>query len=414
MMQGKWSPTATTLGKRAATGAFLAAVLAMAAGAAIWEEVLPTRIKTDSYSLWQAFSGNGASMKKQQRRHIQRGKPVQDITFDELYRTYLEVRDEYSEKAFSASSVDQWQLIKRTSDDIVVSILKMESDPLCPYTRISATIDASVDDVWSFLEVDNWEKNLKRMDPFHEGVEIFDSFHRGDVDMVLARKRSKRLFSFGKRDFAFLSVSDTTKKRSNTHHNLPTNPDNVSDLALSSSPDDATVGSDTRVSASVSIVTTRLPRQKGYTRAYQDSVGFYESLGVNPTTGEPRMRLTVICRVDLNDSSEDGEGGAVPMWLYLRSAGTTGPMSIRKLQREVLMDVQERRRQQQEATTGPVLSPVDQGSHKRAGPWGAFRRVFHKRKGNNNDGKEDNLLKQEEDTKDSSASFSIFSMFYSF
>lgn len=132
------------------------------------------------------------------------------------------------------------------------------------------------------------------------------------IEITLARKKTKRILTFGKRDFTFVQVSD-----------LPL--------------DDGTW-----VSGTVSIISDEIPRAKQYTRAFQDSVAFYEELSVSSTTkgyfkkGEPRTKLTIVCRIDLNDSAPDGTGeGNIPMFLYVKTIGSTGVLSINNMRKEL-------------------------------------------------------------------------------
>lgn len=157
---------------------------------------------------------------------------------------------------------------------------------------------------------------MPSMDPFYEGLTVLGKRVHCNVDMVLARKRTKRILTFGKRDFTFVSVSDVP----------------LSD------------GSGVWVSGTVSVVTSRFPRQEGYTRAFQDSVAFYEPLPPDPASGEGRTRLTIVCRIDLNDSGEGGDGGAVPMWIYVRTIGVSGLASIQNMRKQLVLDREERRR----------------------------------------------------------------------
>ena len=122
--------------------------------------------------------------------------------------------------------------------------------------------------------------------------------------MRLARKTIKRLAAFGKRDFAFVSVSDRPRS-----------------------------GGGAWVSGTVSVVTDAIPRTRGYVRAYQDSVAFYEALDDDESTGAHRMRLTIVFRIDLNDSTDGGEGGYVPMFVYVRTVGATGMASVQNMKR---------------------------------------------------------------------------------
>ena len=51
--------------------------------------------------------------------------------------------------------------------------------------------------------------------------------------------------------------------------------------------------------------------------------------------------MTIVCRIDLNDSSEDGAGGWIPMWLYVKTIGATGVRSVMNM-RKALLDDQKR------------------------------------------------------------------------
>ena len=220
-----------------------------------------------------------------------RGKLV-GSTFNakDLYQAYKEVETEYHNKAFQKAA--QWKVLARR-DDVEVSMMEHASDPNCPYIKMVAVIPAPVLDCWSWLSLENWPTNMPKMDPFYEGFEIRGDFTHKGVNMILARKRTKRILAFGKRDMVFLSVSDKP---------LPDG---------------------TWVSGSVSVQTPKLPRQKGYTRAFQDSIAFYKPLEQNTKT-----KLTIVCRIDLNDSSEDGVGGWIPMWIYVKTVGGAGLRSV--------------------------------------------------------------------------------------
>ena len=86
------------------------------------------------------------------------------------------------------------------------------------------------------------------------------------------------------------------------------------------------------ISGTVSVITDKLPRQKGYTRAFQDSVAFYEQIY---NSEEPVTKITIMCRIDLNDSSEGGDGGNVPMWIYVKTIGSSGVLTIQNMRREI-------------------------------------------------------------------------------
>mmetsp|Transcript_5136 Transcript_5136/g.7455 ORF Transcript_5136/g.7455 Transcript_5136/m.7455 type:complete len:453 (-) Transcript_5136:269-1627(-) len=231
----------------------------------------------------------------------ERGKVISSrITAKELYEAYQDLKIEYNGKAFDPNA--KWKTVRVSSDDsIQVSTLMHPSDPSCPYVRMRAVVPATVDDVWHFLSLENWEEYMPRMDPFYQGVEMIADYEHRGVHMVLARRHTKRLLALGKRDFTFVSVSDNIGK----------------------------VGE--RVSGTMSIVTNSLPRVSGFTRGFQDSIAFYEEWGEDKT----EMRLTIVLRIDLNDSGEGGEGGFVPMWLYIKTVGSTGVLSMENLKREI-------------------------------------------------------------------------------
>jgi hypothetical protein len=149
------------------------------------------------------------------------------------------------------------------------------------------------------------------MDPFYEGLAVYgDEYEHGGVRMRLARKTMRRLVAFGKRDFAFVSASDRPPP-----------------------PSGGDGGGGAWVSGTVSVVTDAIPRAGGYVRAYQDSVAFYEAMDDDVSTGSPRMRLTIVFRIDLNDSTHGGGGGYVPMFVYVRTVGVTGMASVQNMKR---------------------------------------------------------------------------------
>lgn len=220
-----------------------------------------------------------------------RGKFVGD-TFDakDLYEAYKEVETEYHTKAFRDAA--DWRVLA-SRQEVEVSMMEHPSDPNCPYVKMVAVIPASVQECWSWLSLSNWPKNMPKMDPFYEGVDLHGDYDYKGVSMILARKRTKRILAFGKRDIVFLSVSDQP------------------------------LSDGTWVSGSVSVETPQIPRQTAYTRAFQDSIAFYK-----PLEGNTKTRVTIVCRIDLNDSSAEGAGGWIPMWLYVKTIGATGVRSV--------------------------------------------------------------------------------------
>lgn len=278
----------------------------------------------------------------------ERGQTIRgDVNAQELYRAYESIRDEYRAKAFhcdhergvptvggmtSDECHGKWRTLKAT-DGIEVSMMDHPTDPGVPYVRMSGVLEASVGDVWSYTGLDNWDQSMATADPFYEGLDVAGTYVLSDdnhaakrrrrkpttnnvlsapperVEIVLARKRTTRILTFGKRDFTFVQVSD-----------LPREEDGV------------------WTSGTVSVATDVMPRVEGYTRGFQDSVSFYEPLA------EERTRITVVFRYDLNDNdAAKGTGGAVPMWLYVKNVGHIATMAIRNMRKEVKKFAAQRR-----------------------------------------------------------------------
>ena len=227
---------------------------------------------------------------------VKRGKFV-GANFDsrDLYDAWKEIESEYHLKAFAADNQNYWKVLT-TKEDAQVALMEHPSDPNCPYVRLTASIPVPVQDCWDFLMLSNWDKTMHKMDPFYEGVELHGEFNFKKVHMILARKRTQRILAFGKRDFVFLSVTDEPLEDG------------------------------TWVSGTVSVQTPKIPRKEGYTRAFQDSIAFYKPILDND--GKETTQVTIVCRIDLNDSSSNGSGGWMPMWLYVKTIGATGARSV--------------------------------------------------------------------------------------
>jgi hypothetical protein len=177
--------------------------------------------------------------------------------------------------------------------------------------------------------------------------------------MILARKRTKRILAFGKREFVFVSVtgdkplddgtwvSGTVSVELNeTETETETNNEGERD-----DDDDDKDTSSSSSSSSSSLLPTLPHRNKSYTRAFQDSIAFYKPIPPSAGTtssssssslsGGERTKLTIICRIDLNDSSSStsdggGGGGCIPMWLYVKTIGITGARSVLNMRRALL------------------------------------------------------------------------------
>ena len=273
---------------------------------------------------------------------------------------------------------------------ISVSMMEHPSDPLCPYVKMETILPVPVQDCWNFLLVDRWDETMPKMDPFYEGVDVHDEYVCSDdgkddgsvgvefgddqkqqqqqqqhpdsntkastlktamkknfklsrrgpsslwgrgkktiksplirsnasavsadknnnfVHMILARKRTKRILTFAPRDFVFLSVKDKPLEDG------------------------------TWVSGTVSVdVENIFPRTPRYVRAFQDSVAFYKPMNDDGDTTTGSTKLTIVCRIDLNDSSDVGTGGWIPMWLYVKTIGSTGCKSVLNMRNALLQE----------------------------------------------------------------------------
>jgi hypothetical protein len=218
-----------------------------------------------------------------------------------------------------SGSTRGWKVL-HSANDIEVSIKPHPVDASCPYVKMKARIPVPVSAVWDYLRIENWDRSMKTMDPYYDGHLIQqDMLHHG-ARMTLCRKQSTKLVGglFGKRDFTFVSIADTPSKLDGT-----------------------------LVGATLSVdVPSIFPRRSGYTRAYQDSISWYKPV-IDPVSGKPATDLTILVRLDLNDSvppaSAPGtygnstvSGGHMPMWLYVQTVGTTAAMSMSKLRQALI------------------------------------------------------------------------------
>ena len=89
------------------------------------------------------------------------------------------------------------------------------------YAGVPAIIPVSVKDCWDFLQIDTWNDSMPKIDPLYEGATVHGSYtvHHNDemhdqanrTSITLCRKRTKRIFTFGKRDLVFLSISESPR-----------------------------------------------------------------------------------------------------------------------------------------------------------------------------------------------------------
>ena len=166
--------------------------------------------------------------------------------------------------------------------------------------------------------------------------------------MILARKRTKRILAFGKREFVFVSVTGDKPLDDGTWVSGTVSVE-FNETKTDSDSDNGNEGGDENENdTTTTTTTTSLPyRNKSYTRAFQDSIAFYKpippSAGASSSSSSlsgERTKLTIICRIDLNDSSsstsDGGGGGCIPMWLYVKTIGITGARSVLNMRRALL------------------------------------------------------------------------------
>jgi hypothetical protein len=171
--------------------------------------------------------------------------------------------------------------------------------------------------------------------------------------MILARKRTKRILAFGKREFVFVSVTGDKPLDDGTWVSGTVSVElNETETETNNEGERDDDDKDTSSSSSSSSLLPTLPhRNKSYTRAFQDSIAFYKPIPPSAGTtssssssslsGGERTKLTIICRIDLNDSSSStsdggGGGGCIPMWLYVKTIGITGARSVLNMRRALL------------------------------------------------------------------------------
>lgn len=151
-----------------------------------------TVTKSQSHSIWSKLASyiwddvgeeRSSVNISQINKTIERGIKVNDLGVEELYNAYKSIQDEYSKKAFQCESestsyssslsrkkmnkYDQcngkWRLIKSTNDGVEVSMLNHPSDPTCPYVKMEAIMPGSLQDVWDFLALSNWDETMPKV-----------------------------------------------------------------------------------------------------------------------------------------------------------------------------------------------------------------------------------------------------------
>lgn len=241
-----------------------------------------------------------------------RGKVIEDVdTSEEIYQLYQDKLKEYQDKAFSGSI--GWKTLKKTNDEIEISILPSDDDRDCPYIRMRATMPTTALKLQSFMSFKNWKTFMPLINPFYQGMSVVKEYSTETARMVMARKLSTRILGFGRRDFSLLSIVED--------QNAPKRDDGV------------------LVSGSISVIAPgHIPRYQGFTRAYQDMVCFYKAVDSN-SEGQDQTELTIILRTDLNDSTDGGSGGHVPMWVVAKTLGLAGSKAMKGLRKVVRKQV---------------------------------------------------------------------------
>ena len=227
---------------------------------------------------------------------LYRGKYIGNlISSESLYSTYKEVQKDYLQKNESKD----WKIV-RSKDRVEISILKSIDDPYCPFIRMRAVMPATPKTLSLFMGFQNWGTFMRLINPFYDGITILREYSYGDARMTMVRKKSTRILGFGRRDFGLVSVLDTPRS------------DGVC------------------MSGTFSIISAGLiPHQPGFTRAFQDSICVYKPMPNDET------EMTIILRTDLNDSTDGGSGGFVPMWAVVKTIGTAGYQAIKGLRNHV-------------------------------------------------------------------------------
>jgi len=282
-------------------------------------------------------------------RHHHRGKVIgANVKAADLAAAYQSIKLEYESLALNNPTSDndrdrRWQLLSSHGDGSKVHLLEHPTDPNCPYIRMTSVMPGTMQQVWDFLDLENWSTSMPKMDPFYEDLAVLGHYRHSDLRMKLARKTTSRIVAFGKRDFTFVSVSEKQRASSSSSPS-PSSRDGNGNGRNSNGDSNGRW-----VSGTVSVVTESIPPYSGYVRAYQDSIAFYERLddsdrGSGGGGGRPQMKLTIVFRLDLNDSRTGGGGGYVPMWIYVKTVGATGMASVQNMKRELESMAEERER----------------------------------------------------------------------
>ena len=221
-----------------------------------------------------------------------------DASMKTIQRSFRSKLNQYKTKF---RQEEGWRVLSRSRDRASeVAMLRCKGDPTCPYIRMKVTLPASASSLLRFTSLGNWNTFMRLINPFFNDVKTV----RQTGQTMVAYQRTKRILTFARRDFGLVSVVDDLPRRQM---------DGV------------------YVSAVLSLRSARLlPRQAGYTRAFQDLVCFFRPLA------NDRTELTIILRTDLNDSTNsNGTNGRMPMGLVMKTFGTFGCQALDGLERVV-------------------------------------------------------------------------------
>lgn len=119
---------------------------------------------TDNNNSCSASSAEDTTTKQQQQH---RGKKIDgNVKASDLAKAYHEIKTEYANLAIHSSNSHNWQILSKHSDGSTVSLLEHPTDVSCPYVRMTSIMPGTIQEVWNFLDLSNWESSMPKMDPF--------------------------------------------------------------------------------------------------------------------------------------------------------------------------------------------------------------------------------------------------------
>lgn len=162
-------------------------------------------------------------------------------------------------------------------------------------------------------------RTMPVLDPFFEDYKVIRTY---SPQAELGRRTTKRLLVYGQRDFIQGAIEEEGRRRKRRWRGL-----GLEEGRGGFYPRE-------RVSASLSLPEAvqqdaggpfhaMCQERKGYTRGFQDLVGFYTP--VPDRGGAPAAAATIIMRTDLR--------GHIPHWIFSKTAGPTGLHLLHALQK---------------------------------------------------------------------------------